>query len=142
MECELCGRNAQLVKAEVEGALLSVCAACARLGQKVEMRYNMPDRPRMRIDETQVRQDFAKIIKDARTASGLTIEKLAEKMSEKASIIERVERGMRPTNEIAKKLEKTLKIKLLGLEEVEIESNKGSKFAQSIGDVAVIRKKK
>jgi putative transcription factor len=142
MECELCGRSGQLVKAEVEGALLSVCMSCARLGQRKEISYDIPDRPKIRIDETQVRQDFAKIIRNTRMEAGLSIEKLAEKVTEKASVIDRVEKGMRPTNEVAKKLEKALKIKLFGQEEFEIETTKQTDFSQSMSDIAVIKTKK
>jgi putative transcription factor len=142
MECELCGRNGQLVKTEIEDVILSVCNNCAQLGRRAEVKYDLPDKAKIRIDETQVKPEFASLIRNARNASGLTIEALGEKIGEKASILERIEKGMRPTNEVAKKLEKALKIKLLGQEDVEYEIGRSSKFEPSLGDVAMIKRKK
>lgn len=141
MECELCGRGTQLVKAEIEGVILSVCSNCSNLGRKAEFSYDMPDRPKMRIDEKQIKPDFVSIIRKARTDAGLTIIQLAEKIGVKSSVLERIEHGMRPTNDVANKLEKALKIKLLGVEEVDYETQKTQKFSQSLGDVAVFKKK-
>ena len=142
MECEMCGRGGTLIKSEIEGVILSVCSNCARLGQKAEVRYELPDKAKIRIDESQVNADFAKMIKEARMKNGLTIEALADKIALKASIIERIEKGMRPTTDVAKKLEKALRIKLLGQEEADYELNKTRKYEQSLGDVAVIKRKK
>ena len=142
MECELCGRNGPLIKSEIEDVVLSVCSNCAKLGQRAEVKYDLPDKAKMRIDETQIKPDFASLIRNARNASGLTIEALAAKISEKATIVERIEKGMRPTNDVTKKLEKVLRIKLLGQEEAEYDLGRNKKYEQSLGDIAIIKRKK
>ena len=117
MECELCGRNAQLVKAEVEGTFLEVCPNCLKLGRP-EIPAAVPTAARSPRDPSasEINPDFAKIVKAARAREGLNITQLADKIREKASVVERVEKGMRPTDMLARKLEKALKIKLLGYE--------------------------
>ena len=116
MECELCGRNAQLMKTEIEGTVISVCESCSKLGRRTEFTVDIPTKKFSDIDTYAINPDFSKIIKNARTTSGLTLEQLGMKINEKVSVLERVERGMRPTDALARKLEKALKIKLYGSE--------------------------
>ncbi len=117
MECELCGRRAT-AKAEVEGALLDVCETCARMGRRISApMIDMPERKQKEISVSSINPNFATIIKNTRTKAGLSLEGLGKNINEKASVLERVERGMRPTDALARKLEKALKIKLLGFEE-------------------------
>ena len=117
MECELCGRHAT-AKAEVEGALLDVCETCARLGRRMNApTLDMPERKQRGLNVSSINPSFASIIKNARTKSGLNLEQLGQKINEKSSVLERVEKGMRPTDALARKLEKALKIKLLGYQE-------------------------
>lgn len=118
MECELCGRHAT-AKAEVEGALLDVCETCARLGRRVsaQVRMDMPERKQKGIAVSSINPDFAVMIKSGRAKLGMNLEELGKKINEKASVLDRAEKGMRPTDALARKLEKALKIKLLGFEE-------------------------
>jgi len=53
---------------------------------------------------------------NVRKKLGMSIEELGKRINEKASVLERVEKGMRPTDALARKLEKALKIKLLDFE--------------------------
>ncbi len=117
MECELCGRNAQLARVEIEGSILSVCGSCAQLGRRLEVTAEIREKKPPSLDTSSIDPNFSKRIRDARSKSGLSIEQLGKKINEKTAVLERVERGMRPTDDLAKKLEKTLKIKLLGFEE-------------------------
>lgn len=64
-------------------------------------------------DETFLSHDFGKMIREARMKKGFTHEQLAIKMSEKASLIKKVETGaLKPDELLAKKLERYLQIKL------------------------------
>ncbi|MFA4820374.1 MAG: helix-turn-helix domain-containing protein [Candidatus Aenigmatarchaeota archaeon] len=117
MECELCGRNATLVQTEIEGIILSVCSACSNLGKRAEISVEISDKRQNRMDFNTIDPNFSKIIMSSRTKAGLSLEDMGKKINEKASVLERVERGMRPTDELAKKLEKALKIKMLGYQE-------------------------
>ena len=117
MECELCGRNAHLVQAEIEGTVLSVCDTCSNLGKRAAVSVELVDKRQSRMDFNTINSSFSKIIMNSRTKAGLSLEDLGKKINEKATVLDRVERGMRPTDELAKKLEKALKIKLLGYAE-------------------------
>lgn len=119
MECELCGRPDAAARAEIEGILLNVCDSCARLGKRLDVQPVVLEREKKSIEVNvpSINPDFARIVKDARKKTGLNLEDLGKRISEKTSVLERVERGMRPTDMLAKKLEKALKIKLLGYEE-------------------------
>ena len=119
MECELCGRDSQLIKAEIEGTLLSVCPACSRLGRIAEIKIEMNEKQNIpvSIGESTINPDFARLVKNSRVGLGLSIEQLGKRINETAAVLERVERGMRPTDELAKKLEKALKIKMLNYQE-------------------------
>ena len=116
MECELCGRNTNLVKAEIEGTMLSVCNSCSQLGRRLEVTTELKEKKHLKLDESTINPDFAKKIKESRSRHGLSVEQLASKINEKASVVDRVEKGMRPTDALARKLEKRLRIKLLGFD--------------------------
>ncbi len=142
MECEMCGRSSNLVRAEIEGSVLSVCNNCASLGKRMDIRSEVRGRRPLSIENKSINPDYAKIIRNARISSVLSIEQLSEKIGEKANVVERVEKGMRPTNELAKKLEKALNVNLFGFAEKEVQVHKRKDMSQSLGDIAVIRHKK
>lgn len=143
MECEMCGREiSNPVKARIEGTVLSVCNNCSQLGEKMEYRTEVPDRKKIRLDTKSINPEFTKILKSARKYSRLSVEQLAEKIGEKSAVVERVEKGMRPTDELAKKLEKALNVKLFGIEEISIEKTKKRDNSQALGEIAVIKIKK
>ena len=142
MECEMCGRNGQLIRAEIEGSVLSVCSNCAPFGRKVDIRSEVRGRRPLTIENKSINPDYAKIVRSARVSSVLTIDQLAEKIGEKANVVERVEKGMRPTDALAKKLEKALNIHLFGFAEKDVQVQRRKDTSQSLGDIAVIRHKK
>jgi len=119
--CEICGRKGVHAIIEVEGAKLKVCGSCA-YGKKTL--YNLDDEgePRGRerklpakLEETEeIVEDYGKIIKKAREKIGLSRSVVAEKINEKESYLERIERGeLIPTFPVAKKLERELGITLI-----------------------------
>ena len=72
----------------------------------------------------------------------MTIEELASKMMEKATLIRKIEREeLIPEDTVRKKLETTLNIKLT--ERVSSQDQRGGGFIRgtTLGDVAIIRKK-
>lgn len=118
MECELCGRPDAKAHAEVEDTFLTVCESCARLGKRLDVPVvSMSEKKSARITVSSINPDFASLVKNTRKKLGISLEDLGKKINEKSSVIERVEKGMRPTDALARKLEKALKIKLLGFEE-------------------------
>lgn len=144
MECELCGKEAKLVKARVEGTVVSVCEDCAKMGERVfeSKPVQMRERPKLTIEQTIIYPDFANIVKQAREVKNLKREELAKYISEKISVIERIEKGNRPTDNTAKKLEKALDIQLLGYEEREYRQTTGKSEPLTLGDVVKIKQRK
>jgi putative transcription factor len=127
----------------IEGTIFRVCSQCSRRGKPYEpgttktgkpslnssmqstfrkpLAQNQPlvkkrGYPNNRIqltDETFLSQDFGRMIREARMKKGFTHEQLGVKMSEKASLLKKVETGaLRPDELLAKKLERFLQIKL------------------------------
>jgi len=121
--CEICGRKGAHAIIEVEGAKLKVCGSCA-YGKKIlyhldetgEVREG-PEKHRAppKFEETEeIVENYGKIIKDARENIGLSRSVVAEKINEKESYLERIERGeLTPTFTVARKLEKELGITLV-----------------------------
>jgi putative transcription factor len=143
MECELCGKNTELVKAKIEGTIISVCKSCARLGEAIleATPVQMKEKKGITIETVEINPKFAEIIKEAREESGLSREELAAKILEKVAVIERAEHGHRPTDVATHKIEKALGIKLLGYETKDVKYFKSQKNAITIGDVVKIKKK-
>jgi putative transcription factor len=144
MECELCGKNAELVRAKIEGTVISVCVNCSRLGKTIleAKPVQMKARSEIIIDTIEINPRFADMIKTARETAGLSREELATKINEKLAVIERAEHGHRPTDAAAHKIEKALGINLLGYEQKDVKDFKSSNKDLTIGDIAIIRKKK
>jgi len=93
--------------------------------------------------EYEVVEDYAERIRKARENLGWSSEVLAQKVREKESVIRRIESGkLKPTLELARKLEKILKISLL--EPTVLEYTVRGRFKEdlTLGDIVVIRKKK
>jgi len=125
--CELCGRKieGQAYAASVEGATLVVCDRCASkirtarplVRRRQTMRARTPSRSRFYgivSDDLIVHPNYPRIIKQARERMRLTQRELARLIREKESVISRIERGaLRPSIELAKQLERVLRIKLV-----------------------------
>jgi putative transcription factor len=139
VRCEVCGRKIQgkPVKAIIEGAKLTVCSECSRHGKIVweELEHTQPlSKPKTaaskppplkiqsggkyspkNVEETlELVEDFDAKIRQAREKLGLTHEELGKRISEKVSVLKKIEaKKMTPDNRLAAKLEHALKIKLL-----------------------------
>jgi len=110
-----------------------VCAECSKLSKvkweiestpskpsKIKAaKLTMPTIPTQKqvpqITETlELPDNFGSLIRQAREKMGLTHEDLGRKISEKVSVLKKIESGkMTPTHQLAERLEHTLKIKLL-----------------------------
>ncbi len=159
MECEICGTEIKgnPIRVTVEGTILDVCGKCAHYGKPQDKwtpvsrkmapteRVIVSHRPkRDAFDklEDEILPDYARVIRKARESQGLTIEELASKMMEKATLIRKIEREeLVPEDTVRKKLETTLNIKLT--ERVSSQDQRGGGFIRgtTLGDVAIIRKK-
>ncbi|MEM4481499.1 MAG: multiprotein bridging factor aMBF1 [Desulfurococcaceae archaeon] len=131
--CEMCGRELDqksAKKAVVEGSLLILCPSCysrlsrhssvKEVAQQSPPKKNPPKpQPARRtrqqsIEELEVVGDYSTRVKTAREKLGWAQEVLAQKVGESVNTIKRVESGrLKPSLELAKKLERILGIKLL-----------------------------
>lgn len=135
MQCELCGTDihGEPHRVIIEGTELSVCGSCARHGHEVKqiapsvqqaparvptpgISFRAP--PRRRPDmfdqmTDELVDDYGRVIRRAREASGMSHEDLALKIKEKASLLKKIEReAIVPEDKVRKKLERTLQITL------------------------------
>lgn len=154
MECEICGRSVDsAVKVRIEGAVMQVCESCARYGERVETRAKRTLRAPLRRYEygggplpgenLELVDGYPDIIRSAREKRGLKQDELGKLINERASVIARIEGGkMEPNMELAKKLERTLDVKILSAakEEGKAPTGKG-KVELTLGDVVRLKKK-
>ncbi len=134
MRCEVCGRkiHSEPVRAEIEGAKLTVCVECSKHGkvilhEEADVSQPSPTKSTMHLPvimrkppvaQVQLSQEivegYANKIRTAREKLGLSVEDLGKKINEKASLLRHIETGkVAPNNSLANKLEHVLKIKLL-----------------------------
>jgi len=130
MRCDLCSKEGQLFNTKIEGAYLDVCEACSKYGVIIDQvrtdsevkGIEKAKRARMRNKPTQetVVPDYDTKIKRAREEKGLSQEEFAGAVSEKKSLIQNIESGRIVLSiELAEKLEKFLRIRLLELDDEE-----------------------
>jgi putative transcription factor len=135
--CDICSSPEKVYKVEVEGIILNACERCASLGKIVgKIRREEPEKKKKQeralteanlkaIKSTETVQiispNYSAIIRKAREKLGLKQEELAKKLAEKESTIHKLESGSaKPNLDLARKLERFLKISII--EEVELES--------------------
>ena len=148
MNCEMCGKETELYKAVIEGTPLQVCEKCANHGKILkEIRTAEPKKIRKKkvvaeqieTETTEgVVDNYAKIIRIARTKTGMTQKEFARKINEKESLLHKLETGnFKPSIPLEKKLEKILHIKLIEEREEEKVSvpKAGKSEALTIGDL-------
>jgi len=135
VRCEVCGREiyGKSYRVMIEGAKLIVCGKCAKLGtiiwdetkpktpmlsvkaptRRLTLKTKKP--PQAAVESVlELVEDFDVKIRHARRKLGLSHKELGKKISEKVSVLKKIEtRKMTPDNRLATKLEHTLKIKLL-----------------------------
>ncbi|MFC7199593.1 multiprotein bridging factor aMBF1 [Halospeciosus flavus] len=152
---------------KVEGAELDVCSDCTDFGTQVKTgdsssssstKYSTSSssnsssksggsggssgsskrRRRDMFDEMEeIASDYDERIRNAREAEGLSQEELAKDLSEKASLVRKLERGeMLPTDDVQQKLEKRLGISLTESTDGDDEWSGGdSEGGLTLGDV-------
>ncbi|WP_295721793.1 multiprotein bridging factor aMBF1 [uncultured Methanobrevibacter sp.] len=164
MDCEMCGKpiEGKPIRVKIDGAAMDVCKDCSKFGkiQKVprpsqymqkkdknKKRTNKPARNYSKNDEPaeELVENYGSIIRNARESKKLSREQLGEKIFEKVSVISKIEtEKMDPDLKLARKLEKTLNIKLIEKsEKIDLESYQNiSRGGNTIGSVVKIKKSK
>jgi putative transcription factor len=166
MQCEMCGETIRgapkLVR--VEGAELQVCSKCEKFGTEVQqvrrtdivrpvsLRQGAPKAPvavpslyrkRDLFDfiEGDIVDDYNERIRRARLEKGLSQKDLAMQMKEKEHLIQKIENhDLIPEENVRKKLEKVLGIRLIDAPETGTEKKVPGTLAPTLGDLTVIRK--
>ena len=167
MRCEVCGRkiNGKPFNVIIEGARLTVCNECAKLGK---ICYDEPNpkalmpthkttsaplrlpirKPQAPIVDTSLElvENFEAKIRQAREKLGLSHEDLGKRINEKVSLLRKIETGkMTPDNRLATILEHALKIKLIvPAKEEKVPPSKMAKTANrelTLGDLIQLGKK-
>jgi putative transcription factor len=159
MQCEICGAEilGDPSRIIIDGSTLEVCKSCARFGKPEDKWSPVPRRmvpaeraftvsrpkPRDRLrDVVDIVPEYGKKIREARESLGYSPEELGLRIKEKAALIRKIEREeISPEDEIRKKLEKELKIKLTDLAEEAKMKSSGVSKGLTLGDIASIRRK-
>lgn len=141
----MCGKEAPLFAALIEGSQLSVCANCGNFGKILKKPVAGSSRVSVKVPEVVevVVSDFAQKIHNAREKLGLTQKEFALKLNEKESVVQKLEAGtFVPPIDMAKRLERLLKVKLVEVEQEEaVVSDKRGSGPLTIGDILSLKKK-
>ncbi len=155
--CELCGKKESNYNTEIEGTMMSVCENCSKFGNvKGSSKVNIVIKEKNKFERKEPTYIFIKgfgaSIKNTREKMNLNQEDFAKKLSIRVSLLHKIEsEHMHPDIETAKKLERTLHIKLVEeISENEENSNKqkelsGPHFKSgplTFGDMINIKRKK
>ena len=119
--CEICGKNTEKIYlARIEEANMWVCESCSR-GKKIIKSVNLEKgrsssaAPKAGVgaEEEEMVEHYGDQIRKAREKLGLPVRVLAERIAEKESTLDRIEKekGL-PTDKLRKKIEKELGIRL------------------------------
>lgn len=100
-------------------------------------------------EDLELVENYGELVREARIKIGLTQEELASQVGEKATVIKKIEHGeLRPSIELARRLEKILRIRLLMPAEEEPSSEikkylmkPGASGGVSLGDLLKKRQK-
>lgn len=142
----------------IEGAELDVCGQCAKYGTEVQ-KQNKPaprkggpvvrtvpapgrkQRDVLDLMEGELVDDYGERIRRARMERGLSQKDLAMDLKEKELLIKKIEKqDLIPEEDVRRKLEKALGIRLIDVPEDMVEKKKAGGMVPTLGDVISIRK--
>ena len=154
MQCELCGKECgdRGRIAVVEGVQMLLCPSCIRYAQSVHQKEEMPpilkQRLLKRLHKTSGNKDIYEkmdkelipdwhiVIRNAREKKNLSREELGFRIGERTITISKIEKGeLRPSDELAKKLEKQLDVKLFEeVQKISISQHRDTTQGFTLGD--------
>jgi putative transcription factor len=122
--CEMCGTEAKLQEAIVEGSMLKVCNRCSSFGTAVEVKKEVagvrgggkrvPRKIYVEEPVDFVMEGAGRIIKESREEKELTQGQFAGMVGIKESMVHKIETSLqKPDLPTAKKIERILDIKLI-----------------------------
>ncbi len=115
--CELCGSEANLVIAVIEGVSINVCNNCKGYGKVIEEPRG-PEVKRVVVSHEGLIETIvlncAELIKNKREKMGLTQKEFSMKLNIKEGFVSKLENGnIRPNLDMAKKIGKLLNLNLI-----------------------------
>ena len=125
--CELCGADNRPTKQAIATSVnVEACSTCietmrlevfespfkAKLTRAKEGVLRPATTRRSKQDDMSLVSDFHVIIRNERISMGWTQKEMAMKLNERQNILQRIENGSRPTDELVVKLERILNITL------------------------------
>ncbi|MBS7619744.1 TIGR00270 family protein [Candidatus Bathyarchaeota archaeon] len=125
MRCEVCGKEIRgpPFRKVIEGAKVIVCAQCAPFGDSewspAKPKPQVSSKPTRRsefelLEKLTLVEDYGDRIRQARQKASMSIEELAKKLSEKESVVKKLEKQeLVPNDELIKKIKNVLKVDLL-----------------------------
>jgi len=148
MKCDMCGSVGKLYEAIIEDAELKVCHECSKFGKVIGIvKQEEPNKTKSEEPKTEIMNivvdDYAEKIRKKRESLGLNQKEFAKKISEKESLIQKIESGhFDPSIGLAKKISGLLKIKLIEEYEEKHEPQSRTKTdAFTIGDLIKTKSK-
>lgn len=150
--CDMCGKETDLVVTLIESTELSVCNGCAKFGKVIrKLKQEEPVRKHHKtIEKKEPKEEiikkivkgYGKLIKNARERLDLKQDEFSKKINEKTSLMQKVEsEHHEPSINLAKKIEKFLKIGLVEEEKLEKLSFDTSNSGNlTIGDIIKLKK--
>lgn len=147
--CDLCGREAALQQAEIEGVELSVCPSCVRHGkQKAPASQSFISRKQHFVREApaeRIVDNFSLLLRRFREKKQMTQDDFAAFLQERSSTVAKWESGaLQPDIAVARKLEKKLGILLVEKEESApsvLEKKRTAKDELTLGDFVKVKRK-
>lgn len=134
VQCELCGKDTTLVNVLIEGVNLNACSDCGKHGRVITAKSTIQRDEEISED---ISSDYDVKIKHARESRNLKQQECAQLLNIKESMLQKLEtKKMRPSLELAKKIQSLLHISLI--EKVEsLNTNFSAKKSQplTIGDI-------
>lgn len=159
MNCDMCGKNTNLFITNIEGAKMQLCKECASYGKVLG---NVKTREEKILEEERIKKildkgkksnykdfethetlatNFGQIIRKKRESLQITQTEFAKMLNIKESEIHHMEHGdFKPQIELARKIEKMLKVTLIVKEDSDVKMEKGVNGAMTIGDLLKFKK--
>ncbi len=144
----MCGKNTELVIADIEGVELKVCAICARFGtirKKVSLSQTTAKAPLPEAPAFKVVDHYSALLRSNREKRGMTQEEFAKFLQEKESVVAHWEAGkVKPGIDAARRVGRILGVELVERDETVATKMEGSKKADelTLGDFIKVRKRK
>ncbi len=143
MNCEICGAfEENLLKTEVEGAVMNLCKNCSKYGRVIGTDVQSSKQVQRTVEsERQLKYDYLNEIKHSLQESGLSIEEVAEKINCSPKDLKKVVNGeILPDEKITVWLERLLNISLYEMNFVSDSTFKKDTEQLSFGDVVDIKR--